>query len=103
MAKQRRRRAIAAQRCAVDFDELALDLVAGLLQLEHASRQVRLASAGRAGQQNRSLRAHRHALYLFDQGVETLVARRDAALEKVLRFHLGLVETLRQNVVAREV
>ena len=67
VAEQGRGGAVAAQRGAIDLDELALDLMAGFLQFVHAPSQMRLARAGRAGQQDGRLRAHRHSFDLFDQ------------------------------------
>ena len=74
LAEQGGRGAVTVQGRAVDLDQPALHLMPRSLQLEHAARQVRLAGAGGAGQQDGRVRAHRHSFDLFDHGVEAVWA-----------------------------
>lgn len=96
-------RAIATQRGAVHFHELALHLVAGFLEFEHAPGQVRFAGARGAREQDGRLRSHGHAFDFVDEGVEARIARGDTALEEFPCIRLGLAEALGQRVVAGEI
>ena len=64
---------------------------------------MRLAGAGRPGQQDRCLRAHRHLLDFRDQPVEAGIAGGDAVLQVDLCLLAGVIEALRQLVIARQV
>ena len=103
MAEQRGRRAVAVQRGAVHLHKFALHLVAGLLQLIHAPRQMRLARTRGPREQDRRARAHRHPLHLVDQGVKAHIARGNAAFQELHRILLLGAKALRDHVVAREV
>ncbi len=103
VTEQRRHRSVAAQGGAVDLDEHARHLAPGLAQLEDLARELRLARARGAGEQDRRARADGHALDLLDQGVEAGVAGVDARLEEGQALLVLLAEARGQAVVAREV
>lgn len=77
MAEQGRRRAIPMQSRAIEFDKLAIDLVARFLQFNFidAPRQERFARTSRPHQQHRRLRLDRNALGFVNHRIETCVAR----------------------------
>src|SRR5262249_26342892 len=102
-AEQRRHGRVAAQRGAVDLDEIARYLAASLLELEDAARELRFAGAGRAHQQQRILRADGDLLDALDQPIERRVARVDARFQERQAFPLLFLEARRDAVVAREI
>ena len=102
MAEERARRLVAAQRGAVHVDERALELPLGPLEVVDAPRELRLARAGRPGEQDRVARAHGDALHGLDERVERGVARLDAALERRDVVALLRREPPRERVVARQ-
>ena len=101
VTKQGRCRAVTAQGSAVDLNKLALHLVARFFELVNAPRQMRFTGTRGAGEQNRSARANRNMLNLFNQAVKAGVARGNAAFEELQRFGLRLVKTLGQHVITR--
>ena len=103
VAEQGAHRAVAAQGRAVHFDEAPGQLMLLLFQFEYAPRQLALAGAGRAHQQDRRLRARGHGLDLLDHAVEGRIARGDAALEQVAVVQALVGEALGDAVVARQV
>jgi hypothetical protein len=103
VAEQRRHRRVAAQGGAVELDELAADLVAGLLELEDLAGEAGLAGAGRAREQQRRLGRAGDLLDLRDQGVEGGVLGGDAGLEEGLAGAAVLGEAGGDRLVAREV
>src|SRR5690606_13845505 len=80
VSEERRRRAIAPERGAIDLDEGAVDLPAGGLELVDAARKLTLPRAGGAGEQQGRARVPRHLLDASHEGVEGGVARADAGL-----------------------
>ena len=102
MAEERARRLVAAQRGAVHVDERALELALGLLEIVDAPRELRLARAGRPGEQDRVARAHGDALHRLDERVERRIARLDAALERRDVVPPLRREPPRERVVARK-
>ena len=102
VTKQRGHRLIAAQSGAVHLDELASHEPPALLDLENAARELRLAHAGRPGQEYRGVGVKRDAFDAFDQRVEPGVAGLNPALEEG-HVALGLLcEAPRDGVVAAQ-
>jgi hypothetical protein len=103
VAEQRRVRAVAADRRAVDLDERPAELALLLLELVDAPRELRLARPRRPHEQHRRGRQRGDAFDLRDELVERGVLRRDAGLEQRLGRLVLLREALRQLVEARQV
>ena len=81
VAKEGRRRAVAAQGGTVHIDKDAAHLVSRFFQFKNPPRQHRFARAGRAGEQDRGGRVERDLLDFGNHAVKRYVARGDAAFQ----------------------
>jgi hypothetical protein len=100
--RKRSRAEVAAQRRAVDRDELAGEVLARALELVDPRAQRRLAGAGLPGEQQRVARAARDLFELVDHLVERGVARIDAGLEQRRARGLAGAKPGGEAVVLRE-
>ena len=103
MAEKRTHRLISAQGRAVDVHKAPLELAVHLLEFIDPPGQLRLAGAGRPGQQDRLGRTDRHTLDGFDQAVEPGIPRGDAGFQEIQIIVPFDGKALRQQVIAGEV
>ena len=103
VAKEGRRRAVAAQGGTVHIDKDAAHLVPRFFQLVNPPCQHGFARAGRAGEQDRGGRVERDLLDFGNHAVKRHVARGDAAFQVAHRVVAHRSEAGGERVVAGEV
>lgn len=103
VTEERRHRMIAPQRGAVHFDEPAAKSSSRTPQIVDPAGQHGFARTRRPHDEDGRFGVHRHELNLFNELVESLALRGDAALQKVQRPFLLLRKAGGQTVILREI